>query len=189
MTFARPVVLALVSVVVLILALAGCSAAGVSASRSQVASALSSLDQARAAAVERLSAAEAAGDAAAAERARDTIASADAINGRLDQVAAALAAATNPDGSVNVGAAASAAAPFLPPPWNLVLLLGGPALAALIQELRVRRAVADAGSIVSGLEAAKAANPALGAALKASAPVLLEHYTDSAYAMVEAARP
>jgi hypothetical protein len=73
---------------------------------------------------------------------------------------------TNPDGSVNIAAASREASQFLPYPFNLILLLGGPTLAGLVQEIRVRRSDAAARSLVNSIDKLRIEEPTVRDAFK-----------------------
>lgn len=167
------------------LALSGCDAPSVATTDAKLAEATAQLADAKTKAKEAEAAAVAAGDEGAAAKARATAALADEWAAKLADAQAALHAATGPDGTITPAGVAGAAAPFLPPPWNLLLGIGGTLAAGLIQEWRVRQKKQAAESIIDGIEAAKAASPAFKDALKANAGVLGAVYTDKASAMIE----
>jgi len=111
---------------------------------------------------------------------------------KLAEATDLLTKATNPDGTVNVNGAVQAAAPLLPPPWNLVALIGAPvaagALSWLVQQFR-GGGVSDnqnaAISLINGISAAAASDPVLASRLQANKGVLLKEYTDTAVDLVD----
>lgn len=81
------------------------------------------------------------------------------LRAQLNKAEQMLDAATNPDGTFNVGGASSAIGAALPPPWNLLVMVGGPLLVGLVQEMRVRRETAAAVSLVNGITTLQMAEP------------------------------
>lgn len=162
-----------------------CVAAGISLSACVPVDAtetLGKIDALRTSASADLVAAKAAGDVKGQERASKTL---DAL-AKAEKVIAAVPAVTDGNGNVDVAKAVGAASALLPPPWNVAAILGGPLVAYGVGEYRRRQARADAVSIVNGLEAAKASNPQLRLALKASEPLIKKEYRPGAVALVKA---
>jgi len=152
------------------LSLSGCSVADTSATKAQLATIRQETEA-------EYQEAKTAGDDKAAERAAKTLE-------KVKQAEDFLGKATGPDGAFDPGKAAGAAGALLPPPWNLIVMLGAPLLAAGVQELRVRKKEADAVSIINGIEALKATDPGVKTALKTHENVVKAEYTSGAKAMV-----
>jgi len=132
----------------------------------------------------KIEAANAAGQADAVKALSEQKAKADAnaasLSKQLETVNKALAtldAARSADGSIDPSGAVAAAAPFLPPPWNGFAILGGVLATAALQEIRVRRGVNAAVSLVNAREAVKAADPAAAAAYAKHAGLVLQEQT------------
>lgn len=104
------------------------------------------------------------------------IARVDKLSADLERVRAVVNKSINPDGTLNGSAIGAAAGAALPPPWNLVALIGAPLLTGAIQQFRLNSVKADADQIVDSVEAMRAASPALktemGAQKNAAARVL-----------------
>lgn len=89
----------------------------------------------------------------------------------------------NPDGTPNIAGTLTTVAPLLPPPWNGLVLIGGPLVALAYGEFRRRR---DLGNLVDALEAAKAKDAELIGALKRNKGTILEVMNDNVFDFVEA---
>ena len=101
----------------------------------------------------------------------------DKLAADLERVRSLMAKAINPDGSLNGSAIGAAAGAALPPPWNLVALIGAPLLTGVVQEFRLRGVKADADQIVDSVEAMRAASPTLKDAMKAAKDVAQKQLT------------
>lgn len=108
---------------------------------------LADVDKARAAleaqkavALEQIAAAQAADDAKAEARWRETLDTVNAWGAKVDQ--ALLNVKRTPEGGVDLGATASSVGLLLPPPWNIIWGIGAPLIVGGVQELRRKRAVA-----------------------------------------------
>lgn len=101
----------------------------------------------------------------------------DKLAADLEAVRATLEKAVNPDGSLNGSAIGAAAGAALPPPWNIIALLGAPILTGVVQEFRLRSVKADADQVVDSVEAMRAANPTLKAEMKAVKDVAQKQLT------------
>ena len=117
--------------------------------------------------------------------AEKTVRDAEAARLRLAQLRDVTAAATNPDGSIDAGKAIGAAAPFLPPPFNVIALVGAGLAPGLLAFLKARREQRDKLSIIEAINAAKATDPDFAARLKANKGTILEHVTDTAFQAIE----
>ncbi|MFM9958316.1 MAG: hypothetical protein ACKVZJ_09570 [Phycisphaerales bacterium] len=95
-----------------------------------------------------------------------------------------LASAINPDGSFNAGGAALAASKWLPPPWNILVPGLGLAVIAGVGEIRTRRAVKAAASIVNAQSAASLRDPTFRVALANNAEVMHRELTPTAVKIV-----
>jgi uncharacterized membrane protein len=93
-----------------------------------------------------------------------------------------LANSVNPDGTANIAGSMATAATLVPPPWNGLLLVGGPLVALAVGELRRRR---DLGNIVDALEAAKSKDAELVGALKRNKGTILGVMNDNVYNFIE----
>ena len=167
----------------------GCQPVDVAATKARLDTAIAQAHEAEAKAKDAEAAAIAANNEKAAAEARATAALASEWAAKLAEAQASLASATTPSGEITPESAIGAVAPFLPPPWNLALGIGGTLLAGLVQEWRVRQREQAARSIVDGIEEAKANDPAFKAALARNKGTLLASYTDRAFNMVEEAIP
>lgn len=129
-------------------------------------------------------------DASAEQRANaeKTVRDAEAARLRLTQLREVTDKAIAEDGTIDAGKAIGAAAPFLPPPFNVIALIGAGLIPGLFAEIRRRRERADKQSIIEAIEAARKASPELVAAMEASKGTILEHMTDGAYEAVKAAK-
>lgn len=154
----------------LALALGGC-AIGQGPSAEEVGNAKVVLNNQREVAAAALVEAKAKNDPAAEKAANKTL---ETI-GKLEK---GLTAATGPDGGLDIGKLPAAAATVLPPPWGLIVGLGGVVLTGVVGEMRRRGAVADTVSLVNGFSSASAI-PGTGmrAALDAAEPVLKKEFT------------
>lgn len=104
------------------------------------------------------------GDAKLEAKARETLAT-------VQQAQAKLAAVENivkkdETGAVDPAATATSAAALLPPPWNVLAMLGIPLVVGGVQEIRRRQAVADAKSIVNSVDVLMTKSEAVKSALK-----------------------
>lgn len=99
------------------------------------------------------------------------------LEGDLAAIRAVIDKSINPDGSLNGAAIGAAAGAVLPPPWNLVALLGAPLVTGLVQEFRLRGLKADADQIVDSVEAMRAANPTLKNEMKSMKDVAAKQLT------------
>ena len=106
-----------------------------------------------------LSEAQARDDAAAVERARASLESLAGIEAKAARATAAIDRFVRPDGTIDIGAGASAAGAALPPPWNLLVMLGLPVVVGGIQEWRRTQAVKAAKSIVNSVDQLRIASP------------------------------
>lgn len=156
-----------------LLGLAGCSTEQDAALQQEVANVRVGLDEAaarleatRAALAQQLASAQLSGNASAIASAEKSIKAADEIKARLDQSRAVVSAAVNPDGTVNWEGSLTTLGGMAPFPFNLIIALGG---TTIVAEIRRRRAIAAAKSIVNGLDALRIENPAVAEAMKASA--------------------
>jgi hypothetical protein len=126
--------------------LGGCANNDVALARAEAERAVAAARQAEAEAQQRAERAEAAGDTKTAATERETAEIAGKVADHITRAVAAGSRAVNADGSITPGSVITAAAPFLPPPWNVIVLLGGTALTAglgFLAEKR-RRDAADA---------------------------------------------
>jgi hypothetical protein len=150
------------------------AAADAAAAREAIAAALAANNAAGAAAAQ-----------SALAKANETSALAEQWSKKLAEAQALLTKAVKPDGSLDAGGAIGAAAPLLPPPWNLLLGIAAPLAVGLLQEIRVRRENAAAVSIINGIEAVKSSNPAMRPILDAAKPILTEEFTSRAIDLVD----
>jgi len=183
--FTIALVSVLLGLALLAMSMAGCAPQDTTFAREQAAQARATLDTQKAAATADLTKAQAAGDTKAADRAAKTLDTISELESRLAKAEEMLASVSAPDGGIDPAKAAGAAGALLPPPWNIVAMLGVPAIVAAIQELRVRNRTADAVSIINGLSAAQLASPGMTTALKANEAVLKKEYTVGAQKLVK----
>lgn len=141
---------------------------------------------------QQLADAQAAGDPTAIERAEKSLALMERIVDHARRGDEILQASINPDGSINVEAVAQQTAPYLPFPWNVVIVVGAGLAGRVLAERQIRairtaqqQAEADRDSIIKGIDAARASDPSLKAAMKAQEGTILKHYTDTAHDRVE----
>jgi hypothetical protein len=134
------------------------------------------LTQTRETATQQLAAAQAKGDTAAAAKAQKTIATVDAALPTVIQAQKVLTEATNPDGTINTEKAISggvtAVSALVPPPYGVLLGIGGTLVAAVIGEIRRKQAVDAAKSIVNSVDALKLSDPQVAAVFKSQRKVL-----------------
>lgn len=163
--------------------------------KDQAAATQAQLDLAKADAAAKLAKAQA--DAAAAVAAGNAAAKADAekvaaaaqktldmaaqVQAQVDRFTAVLSKAINPDGTINVPAGAAAVGAALPPPWNLITMIGVPLAVGLVQQIRVKEAKTNAASakdaadqmeaaarsLVNSIDVVKS-DPAVGSAVRAA---------------------
>lgn len=104
------------------------------------------------------------GDAKLEAKARETLKAVE----RIENAAKELEAVVKKDetGAVDPAATATSAAALLPPPWNVVAMLGIPLVVGVAQEYRKRQSDANARSIVNSIDVLMTKNDAVKAALK-----------------------
>jgi hypothetical protein len=101
-----------------------------------------------------------------------------ALDKKVSEALAKLSTATAPDGSITVESAASTAAATaaqaLPPPWNIIAMIGLPLATGLITRLMGKKetaaVTADAASLIAGIDAAHAADAPSTISITADAP-------------------
>lgn len=120
------------------------------------------------------------------DKANETIATADRWAKELKKAQELLAAATKPDGTVDPADALAGAGALLPPPWNLLAMVGIPIGIGLVQEIRVRQKQKAAESIVNGFSAAAAEDPNMAKALVENKDTLRLNFTPEAAKIVNA---
>ena len=139
------------------------------------------LTQTRETATAQLAAAQAKGDTAAAAKAQKTIATVDAALPVVVQAQKVLTEATNPDGTINtdkaIGGGITAVSALVPPPYGVLLGIGGTLAAAVIGEIRRKQAVDAAKSIVNSVDALKLSDPNVATALKTGRAVMRSQLT------------
>jgi len=116
----------------------------------QVELAKANLEELKANATADIAKAVEAGDAKLEAKARETVATVEKIQAKVASVEKIVK--VNADGSVDPAATATGAAALLPPPWNVLAMLGIPLVVGGIQEVRKRRADANAKSIVNSID-------------------------------------
>jgi hypothetical protein len=116
----------------------------------QVELAKANLEELKANATADIAKAAEAGDAKLEAKARETVATVEKIQAKVASVEKIVK--VNADGSVDPAATATGAAALLPPPWNVLAMLGIPLVVGGIQEVRKRRADANAKSIVNSVD-------------------------------------
>jgi hypothetical protein len=94
--------------------------------------------------------AQATADANLEAKARETLATVQKAQTKLATVEDSIR--LNKDGSLDVGSTAAGAAALLPPPWNVLAIVGLPIVVGGIQEFRKRRADQNAKSIVNSID-------------------------------------
>jgi hypothetical protein len=104
------------------------------------------------------------GDAKLEAKARETLATVEKAQDKLAAVENVVKKDAN--GAVDTAATATSAAALLPPPWNVLAMLGIPIVVGGIQELRKRQSDANARSIVNSIDVLMTKNEAVKAALK-----------------------
>lgn len=94
-------------------------------------------------------------------------------------------------GNINPQGAAAAAGALLPPPFNLIVMIGGPLALLATQEIRARRRKQEADelekaarSIVNGIDRVRNASPAFAEAMKEHKGELIGAYTEKAIEIV-----
>lgn len=120
------------------------------------------------------------------DKANETIATAERLAKELKRAQELLAQATNPDGSIDPANGLAAAGALLPPPWNLLAMVGIPIGVGLFQELRVRQKQKAAVSIVDGISAAAAEDPNMAKALVDNKDTLRLNFSPEAVKIVNA---
>lgn len=106
----------------------------------------------------------------------------DKAIGHANVVIDSLKAGVNPDGSVNIEAAVATAGGLLPPPYGTLLPMVGMLIGMGFKWQQARSALT---STVKGIEAAKAKDPELKAAIKRNADTISEQQTWYAYQTIE----
>lgn len=108
------------------------------------------------------------GDAKLEAKARETLKTVE----RIENAAASIEKTVKRDeaGNVDPAATATGAAALLPPPWNVLAMVGIPLIVGGIQEMSKRKAVAqkeaDTKSIINSIDVLMTKNDAVKAALK-----------------------
>lgn len=100
--------------------------------------------------------------AAAAAKTLEYLAS---LQAGLDKAKALQQAATGPDGRFDLAGAAAGAGALVPPPWNLILMLGVPALVGLVQQKRVMDRDRDTRSVINAIDVLRS-DPSTGTAAR-----------------------
>jgi hypothetical protein len=109
------------------------------------------------------------------------------LQAKADQAGVVLAKFINPDGSVKPNAAQTGVdelSKYIPFPYNLVLLIGGPLAIGWWKQLQVNDAKGAAVSIINGIEALKAKSEPFRAVLSTGKATLLSEYSETAKALV-----
>lgn len=155
--------------------------------KEQLTTAQARLDEARAQAAANLEAARQAGDAARVANAEKTLATVDEWRGKV--ATAANTIKTDAGGQLDISGTAASVGALLPPPWNLLAMIGVPLVVGGVQELRRRNAVASGKSIVHHIDAMMAEDPKVREALKTVEPETKSnartHLTPQAAAWIE----
>jgi len=171
-----------------ILTLASCTAMQTGDSLARMDEARGTLEQAEAIARGERDAADARGDAATVAAADKTLAELAKYQAQLDKARAAIVAAQGPDGSIGPEGVIGAAAPFIPPPWNLLALIGAPLVIGGIQELRKRRVENAAARVIDSIDILREASPDVGAAITRHKDLLHEWQGADGLALVRKVR-
>jgi hypothetical protein len=116
----------------------------------QVELAKANLEELKANATADIAKAVEAGDAKLEAKARETVAVVTSIQTKVAAVESTIK--RDAAGNVDPAATATGAAALLPPPWNVLAMLGIPLVVGGIQEVRKRRADANAKSIVNSVD-------------------------------------
>ncbi|MGH7242924.1 MAG: hypothetical protein ACREJD_05850 [Phycisphaerales bacterium] len=194
----------------ILLVLAACAASGVDAKAvdAQVSRAQTSLDAAKGeyekkaaeATAEKKAAFDAGDKTAQAEAAakqkvaETTLARIAELEKKASDLKAAVATATKPDGTIDVATAAGSVGAFLPPPWNLIAMVGVPLIVGGIQQLRIGKEKSkadqldeDARSIVNYLDAMRSKSATLATEMQvlSKATDVQEHLTPGAAAIID----
>lgn len=103
----------------------------------------------------------------------------------ISEVEKGLKGALNPDGTINPDAAASTVGALLPPPWNVIVALGAPALIGVVGEIRRRRAVDAANSLIGITEDLRAVVPGVKETMHANEPTIHAKLSPLAKRLVE----
>ena len=106
----------------------------------------------------------------------------DKAIGHANVVIDSLKAGVNPDGSLNIEAAVATAGGLLPPPYGTLIPIFAGFAGLGFKWLQARQALS---STVKGIEAAKAKDPELKAAIKRNADTISEAQTWYAYQTIE----
>lgn len=142
------------------------------------------LDESLAIATESKQSAIASNDGTAIKQADEAIAKIVELKTKVDLAEEKLNQVWNGDGSVNVNGVTSAVSGALPPPWNLLMLVGAPIAVGLYQQYRVNRETKAAISLVNGITALQMADPNMKQVLKANKETLKSEYTERAIQIV-----
>lgn len=136
---------------------------------------------------ERLEAAKSAG-----QNVDEPMARIASLQRQLDQAKAVLASMQAPDGTLDIGAGVGAIGSALPPPWNLIALVGGPIAGFIVNEMRnkpkITRVTRAAKSIVNAIDVARTKSPAVAEGMSQHADAIRGALTEEAKAIVEAER-
>jgi hypothetical protein len=116
----------------------------------QVELAKANLEELKANATADITKAVAEGDAKLEAKARETVKTVEKAQEKLAAVESTIK--RDAAGNVDPAATATGAAALLPPPWNVLAMLGIPLVVGGIQEVRKRRADANAKSIVNSID-------------------------------------
>lgn len=116
----------------------------------QVELAKANLEELKANATADITKAVEAGDAKLEAKARETVATVEKIQAKVAVVENTIK--RDAAGNVDAAGTATGAAALLPPPWNVLAMLGIPLVVGGIQELRKRQSDANAKSIVNSID-------------------------------------
>lgn len=152
--------------------MAGCSSTQIEDLKVQLSHQQDVLDQVKEDAEKAKTDAANKGDEDALAAANKKLAEVAASQKAIDEALLRLQTATKPDGSIDVGSAAAAAGAALPPPWNVLAIVGGIIVTGLAQEARVQREARAAKSITDGITAMQMNDPAASPMLKRNADAI-----------------
>lgn len=168
----------------LLFALVSCTPINRQGVQSQIDQTQKSLDESLAIATDHKNKATMSNDVDAEKQADDAISKIVELKTKVDLAEEKLNQMWNADGSANVSGVTSAVSGALPPPWNLLVMVGAPIAVGLYQQMRVNRETKAAISLVNGITALQLTDPNISAILKANKTRLKNEYTDRAIELV-----
>lgn len=102
----------------------------------------------------------------------------------LDRLLAQLDAAKGPDGEYTVESVSTSASMLLPPPWNIIGLVGIPLAIGLAQQIRVKKQEKATRSVVNSIDALRIKAPQVNQYFREHAAEMQQYLTDDAKRIV-----